>query len=220
MSTTQIEAATALIRADQQIAEVRPALERLIKDPFGPKTRAAQNMTLLLSGLGIAVVLGFITLEEFGGGESKLKFQASALSLGFLLLCTSTFVLIRFLLFSHENLAVQRLERLAAYQQLLEASLPFMKISAESDERKKGLFAEAVEKRMSIEHVVEQARAIALETEARIQPYLPLIRYIDTVQNAGKWIDRFRSVVDRLFPTALWLALVLLLAQQAGYRVP
>jgi hypothetical protein len=165
-------------------------------------------------------VLGFITLEEFGGGESKLKFQASALSLGFLLLCTSTFVLIRFLLFSHENLAVQRLERLAAYQQLLEASLPFMKISAESDERKKGLFAEAVEKRMSIEHVVEQARAIALETEARIQPYLPLIRYIDTVQNAGKWIDRFRSVVDRLFPTALWLALVLLLAQQAGYRVP
>jgi hypothetical protein len=224
MSTTRVDDAMNLIRADQQITEVRSALAQLVKDPFTPKTRAAQNMTILLSGLGIAIALGFITVEEFGFGDSKAKFHTGPLSLGLLFLCTSAFLLARFLLFSKENLALHKLETLSAYKNLLEASLPIMKISDESDHRQKELYAEAVEKRMELDDVADKIRKIRSDAEEKLQPYIPFIKYIDRVQKAGKRTNRFRSIVDRIFPIALWFALLVALctqaALQAGYQLP
>ncbi|WP_144030878.1 hypothetical protein [Bradyrhizobium japonicum] len=103
-----------------EIQALTPALEALLKERFSSEARSAQNYTMLLSGLALAIAVGLIGDGKLKGGG--FEFNASASALAVILFIAAWFFLIRFLFLYWRDRPAIRLNMMTAAMVLNDAA--------------------------------------------------------------------------------------------------
>jgi hypothetical protein len=79
-------------RVARQLTELLPAFRASLKDQLGPDTRQAQNLTILTSITGIALIFGWVSIEKLSLAVGELKTSnVSNVVASILLFAASTF---------------------------------------------------------------------------------------------------------------------------------
>jgi hypothetical protein len=101
------------------LSALPPIFSYLMKERFSAETRSAQNKTILLAAMGIALSSGLITLPTGDECKSNLtvfgfNFVTSAKVASILLAVSSIFLLVRFLFLSWRDLVIYEYESQSA----------------------------------------------------------------------------------------------------------
>jgi hypothetical protein len=94
---------------DVQVKDLASSIRDLVTGTFRAETREAQNMTMILCGLGLVIVFGLVKPEKATVGSLELK--ASAETASVILAGTACFFWIRFIYFAYQDMTLHSFTR-------------------------------------------------------------------------------------------------------------
>lgn len=111
-----------------QLKELASSIDLLLTGTFRPKTREAQNMTMLLSAIGLVILFGLVEPDK--AVIAGLELKTSATSASIVLWVTSLFYCLRFGFFYYQDITLHRVRRVATGAIIAEVIKPIIESHA------------------------------------------------------------------------------------------
>jgi hypothetical protein len=169
----------------QQLDALQPQLEEFLTEPLTEQTRRALDLTLALSGFGLALQFGLIELSKLSAAGVEVKLIGK--STVYVLALLSSFFLVRFMLDYKKDDARFKLSRGRAALAMQAFFYP-------------------------VEEMIRRAEGGAVDQDFGAYEFAQevVVKKIDQI----KTIDRYRKIIDLVFPICLWALLIAAIAWQ------